>query len=69
MKKEHALNINNVSIDSITSFSKLLMEMNGQISNEEFQILKKGIGIVIGELQVRVLDFIYKQYPDLSDID
>lgn len=69
MKKKYARNINNISINSISSLTKLLIEMEGKLSDEEYKILKKGIGIVIGELQIRVLDFIYKQYPDLSDID
>ena len=69
MKKKYARNINNISINSISSLTKLLIEMEGKLSDEEYKILKKGIGIVIGELQISVLDFIYKQYPDLSDID
>ncbi|MGE9548147.1 hypothetical protein [Snodgrassella sp. CS2] len=69
MKKNYAKNINNISIDFISSLTKLSAEMEGQLSDEEYKILKRGIGIVIGELQIRVLDFIYQQYPDLSDID
>ncbi|WP_367434248.1 hypothetical protein [Snodgrassella alvi] len=68
-EKNHAQNINNISINSISSLTKLLTEMEGQLSDEEYKILKRGIGIVIGELQIRVLNFIYQQYPELSDID
>ncbi|WP_180297085.1 hypothetical protein [Snodgrassella alvi] len=49
--------------------SKLLLETEGQLSEAEYKMLKRAVGMTIGELQVNILDLIYEQYPELSDID
>lgn len=68
MKKESAVELKNVSLKVISSLSNML-EIKEQLSEEEYELIKKGIGIAIGEIQIRILDFIYSQYPELNDLD
>ncbi|NUE67539.1 hypothetical protein [Snodgrassella sp. ESL0253] len=69
IQKATAIRINDVSMVIVRLLSKLLLETEGQLSEAEYKMLKRAVGMTIGELQVNILDLIYEQYPELSDID
>ncbi|WP_218966303.1 hypothetical protein [Snodgrassella alvi] len=69
IQKATAIRINDVSMEIVRLLSKLLLETEGQLSEAEYKMLKRAVGMTIGELQVNILDLIYEQYPELSDID
>lgn len=68
MKKNQAIEIKKHSLNAISELSKILNIQFKSISEEEYNKLKKNIGISIGNIQTELLDVIYFQYPDISDI-
>lgn len=56
-------------METVRLLSKLLLGTEGQLSQVEYKMLKRAVWMIIGELQVNILDLIYEQYPELSDID
>jgi len=46
----------------------LLAATEGKCNEDEFERLKRAIGENIGQVQVGILDPIYKTHPDLDDL-
>ncbi|EBA5557587.1 hypothetical protein [Salmonella enterica] len=68
MKKKQAIEIKKYSLDAISELSKILSIQRESVSEEEYERLKKGVGIAIGDIQINLLDVIYSQYPDIDDL-
>ncbi|EBS7636582.1 hypothetical protein CDR68_23065 [Salmonella enterica] len=68
MKKKQVIEIKKYSLDAISELSKILSIQRESVSEEEYERLKKGVGIAIGDIQINLLDVIYSQYPDIDDL-
>ena len=67
MDLKDAQYIQNIALSAIRAFHGLLpmLENYDEKTKEE---LRKGIGIVIGNIDVRILKSVYEKYPELDDI-
>jgi hypothetical protein len=69
MNKDFAISAKQYALCAVENFSQLLTSAKaGGCSQEEYLQLHKEIGLLIGSTHMRVLEMIYKQYPDLDDL-
>ena len=51
---------------AIAKLSETLEVADGSVPPEEFETLKRGVGLAIGRISHELLDAIYGQFPDLA---
>ena len=68
MEKQCALDIRDHALKAITELTQLLNTSQGRCSQEEYERIKKGIGLSIGKIQIDVLDVVYAAHPELNDL-
>lgn len=68
MEKECAIEARECALKSITELSRLLDVCRGRCSDDDYERLRKGVGLSIGRIQTDVLDVIYATHPDLDDL-
>ena len=68
MEKELGQIIRDSGLEAVKSLSVILERANGRCSPEEFELLRKGVGLAIGKIQMGVLEVVYREHPDLDDL-
>ena len=68
VKKEQAIEVKNLSLSAVRDLTSILHITEKNISQDEYEKLKEGVGRTIGEIQIRLLDLIYSQHPELNDL-
>lgn len=68
IEKQCALDIRDHALKAITELTQLLNTSQGRCSQEEYERIKKGIGLSIGKIQIDVLDVVYAAHPELNDL-
>lgn len=69
MNKNSALSIKDYALQSVENLSKVLIAAkNGGCTGVEYEILHKNIGMLIGNIQMKILEHVYEQYPELDDL-
>jgi hypothetical protein len=66
MKIECAKKIHELAIKSITELTSILSIDN---QYEEYEQIKKGVGLSIGKIQMDILEVLYKHFPELDDLE
>ena len=66
--KQAASEIKKLSLSAIRDLTEILNVSRDSCSEEEFDCLRKGVGIAIGNIQTSVLDVIYSEHPELDDL-
>jgi hypothetical protein len=56
------------ALEAIASLSKILIVSSGKCSKQEYEKIKRGVGISIGQIQMDLLEVVYKQFPDMDDL-
>ncbi len=69
IEKQCALDIRDHALKAITELTQLLNTSQGRCSQEEYDQIKKGIGLSIGKIQTDVLDVVYAAHPELNDLN
>jgi hypothetical protein len=68
MKKSTAILIQQQGLLAVEQLSSILYFDLSDCSEEEYARVKRGIGISIGEIQVRLLEVINHYYPELDHL-
>ena len=68
IKLDSATEIQALALSAITDLSKILEISTSKCSPEEYEQLKRGVGLSIGYIQTKLLDLIYKSHPQLDDL-
>lgn len=68
MRKETAVEIYALAMNAISSLTMILNVLPPDTSAEELNIIKRGIGTSIGDIQTDLLEVITAQYPELNDL-
>jgi len=68
VEKHHAKSIHDLALRAITDLTKILMLAKENGSREEFEGLKRPIGILIGQIETDILGRIYVEHPELDDL-
>ncbi len=66
--KIYANEIRELSLNAISELTKILSISRGQCLDEEYEMIKKGVGLSIARIQTGLLDLINKVYPELDDL-
>ena len=66
MNEKDAAKTINVAQQASAMLNMQLMDLQENLSSEEFERVKKGFGITMGELFVNIIDPLYKTYPSLA---
>ena len=68
IEKERAAEIRESALRAISELSRLLEACRGRCSDDDYERLRKGVGLSIGRIQTDLLDVVYSAYPDLDDL-
>ena len=68
MKKQIAIDIQQRLLTVISELSSILLLEKNNFSEKEYEAIKKGVGISIGEIQVNLLDFLCSLYPEIDNL-
>ena len=68
VKKETALNIQKRALQAVIELHAIGDEVRDQCSDEDFEMIKRGVGLSIGRIQTELLDYIYKEHPEIDDL-
>ncbi len=66
--KEIALQIQKRALAAVVELHTILLEVRDEVSDEDLQIIKRGVGLSIGKIQTDLLDPIYEQHPEIDDL-
>lgn len=68
VKKVAASDVKRYAIDAVQSLSGALDVAKLGYDDDEFAALHREVGLLIGKIQMGVLEPIYSQHPDLDDL-
>lgn len=68
MNKTSAVEVKKNALEAVKNLLQALEVANQGYDAEEFENLHRAVGILVGEIQVGILDPVYSVYEDLSDI-
>jgi hypothetical protein len=68
MEKRIAIEIQQHALDAIRALSEALSACENQCSPEEYQQIKRGVGLSMGRIGTELLGVIYAAYPELDDL-
>jgi len=66
--RRSAKKLRDVSLQAVSQLSRIVLLSRDRCSPEEFERIKKGVGLAIGQVQTEILDGIYSRYPELNDL-
>jgi hypothetical protein len=67
MKKELALKAQSKALKAIKTLHSIV-KLDADWTEKDMQLLKRGVGISIGTIEIDLLTIIYKEYPELDDL-
>ena len=68
VEKETALLIQKRSMSIVADLHNFLLEIRFQCTDEDFQMIKRGVGLSIGRILTEILEPIYRQHPEIDDL-
>lgn len=68
MEKIIAIEIQKHALTAIRALSQLLSACENQCSSEEYDRIKRGVGLSIGKIETDLLGVVYAAYPELDDL-
>ena len=67
MDKGHASEIKRLALEAVRDLSRAVQYAEQNCPPDEFQRLKKGLGLSIGAIEMNVMVQLYEQFPELED--
>jgi hypothetical protein len=68
IEKEIALEIRTHALAAIVELHTILDDVRERCSAEDFETIKRGVGLSIGSIEVDLLLPIYAQHPEIDDL-
>lgn len=69
MKKKTAEFVSTESLKVIAALSSIVIKIQKESDPEEFEQMRKSIGIIVGKIQSDILDPICSKFPELDDLE
>jgi hypothetical protein len=66
--KKTALEVKNHALTAIVELHAILDDVHGRCSVEDFETIKRGVGLSLGSIEVDLLMPIYAQHPEIDDL-
>lgn len=67
IEKECAVEVQESALKAISELSRLLEACRGRCSDDDYERLRRGVGLSIGRIQTELLDVVYSAYPELDE--
>jgi len=67
MEKSQAVEIKRLALAAVEDLSRALQYAKANATPEEFEKLKKGVGLSIGAIEMNVMVPLYEQFPELEE--
>ena len=64
MRRDQAIQIHGKALAAVEALTSVLEIMKGTLAPEEFEKLKKGVGLSIGAIEMQVNAPLHQQFPD-----
>jgi hypothetical protein len=68
IEKECAIEICELALKAVSELTQVLNISHERCSKEEYEQIRKGVGLSIGIIQTDILDVVYMAYPELDDL-
>jgi hypothetical protein len=68
IERPAAKEVRDLALKAVSELSQILHVSKGRCSDEEYERIRKGVGLAIGKIQSDVLDFVCAAYPELDDL-
>ncbi len=68
IKKETALQIKKRARAAIAELDGVVSDVRGQCSDEDFQVILRGVGLSIGLIATELLEPVFAQHPEIDDL-
>jgi hypothetical protein len=68
MKLDVAANVKQRALVAVAELHSILTDIRNECSSEDFQLVKRGVGLSIGTIEIELLQAIYRQYPEIDDL-
>jgi len=68
IEKECAVEIQRHASQAIMELTKLLNQAQGRCSAERYEELREGVGHSIGAIQMRIMEIVIAEFPELDDL-
>ena len=66
--KQHAIEIQKLALEAVSKLAQVLTVAENRCDKNEYEQIKKGVGLSIGTIQMELLEIINSLYPDLDDL-
>jgi hypothetical protein len=66
--KRSAEELRDMCLQAVSQLSRVVLFSRDRCSQEEFERIKKAVGLAVGQIQAEILDAIYSRYPELDDL-
>ena len=68
MDKDFADHLNKCSLEAISSLSRILTANHDKCSEQEYEKIKRGVGLSIGQIQMDLIEMAYREFPEMDDL-
>jgi len=68
MTKKDGSNMQHHALKAVEQLSDLLSIAQERCSTDEYESIRRGVGLSIGKIQLEILDHIYAKYPELDHL-
>ena len=68
MNRQVAEIVKKHSTTAIRELDSIILEIRDECTGYEFEMIKRGVGFSMGEIQMKLLELVNAQYPDLDDL-
>jgi len=66
MERDQAIQIHAKALVAVENLTSILEMVKGTLTPEDFEEVKKGVGLSIGAIEMRVNAPLYQRFPDLE---
>lgn len=66
--KECAVEVKGSALKAVSELSRLLEACRGRCSDDDYERIRRGVGLSIGKIQTELLDLVYSAHPELDDL-
>jgi len=68
INRECAKEVCELALDAVSKLTSILVAISDRCSEDEYKKIKKGVGLSIGKIQTDILNDIFIEYPEFSDL-
>jgi hypothetical protein len=68
IEKQTAIKIREHALRAVEELHDALTSSLNDCSAEDFDMIRRGVGLSIGKIQMELLEIVYQQHPDLDHL-